>query len=154
MTAPLRLVTLKAAHDLTHAVSRGVERRGLRGSCVDSSHVQNARQIFARKWDLVVLTHLSEGPLRYMQLARAIRKEYSELTEGVLSKTLRHLTDAGLVHQVPLTRSQRAHALTADGRSIVGVLAQISELYDKYRRPDASADGSEPDELDDPHEER
>ncbi|MEV6928455.1 winged helix-turn-helix transcriptional regulator [Dactylosporangium sp. NPDC051485] len=121
---------------------------------MDSSHVQNAREIFARKWDLVVLTHLSEGPLRYTQLARAIRKEYPELTEGVLSKTLRRLTGDGLVHQVPLSRSQRAHALTTDGRSIVGVLVQISELYDKYRRPDPSADGSETDDPEDESDEK
>ncbi|MEV6922959.1 winged helix-turn-helix transcriptional regulator [Dactylosporangium sp. NPDC051485] len=118
---------------------------------MESPHEQNAKRIFARKWDFVVLTHVSDGPMRYMQLERAIRKEYPELTEGVLSKTLRRLTDDGFVQKIALTKSQRAHTLTPDGRSIVDLLAQISELYDKHRRPDDSADEPDSDEPgDDP----
>ncbi|WP_432976814.1 winged helix-turn-helix transcriptional regulator [Dactylosporangium sp. CA-233914] len=119
---------------------------------METSHLQNAREIFARKWDLVVLTHLSEGPLRYTQLAHAIRKEYPEITEGVLSKTLRRLTGDGMVHKVALTKSRRAHALTTDGRAIVGVLAQISALYDRHRRPDDPAGEADTDDPgDDPN---
>ena len=104
---------------------------------MEASHLRNVTEILARKWDLVVLTHLSDGPMRYTQLALAIRKVHPELTEGVLSKTLRRLADDGMVHKVALAASRRAHALTTEGGTVVSVLAQISAIYDSRRLPNA-----------------
>ena len=115
---------------------------------MDASHLRNVQEILARKWALVVLTHLSDGPMRYTQLAHAIRKDYPALTEGVLSKTLRRLTDDGMVRKVTSAQSRRAHALTPDGRTVINVLGQIGELYDSRRLPDPSPDEPDIDEPD------
>ncbi|WP_327009744.1 winged helix-turn-helix transcriptional regulator [Dactylosporangium sp. NBC_01737] len=105
---------------------------------MEASHLRNVTEILARKWDLVILTHLTDGPMRYTQLAQAIRKDYPELTEGVLSKTLRRLTDDRMVHKVAFGKSRRAHDLTTEGRAIVSVLAQISAIYENRRQPPMS----------------
>lgn len=95
---------------------------------VEPRHLREISEVLGHKWDLVILTHLSNGSLRYMELVHAIRVTDRDLTEGVLSKNLKRLAANGMVHQHATANAHRAYALTSRARRIVAVLAQVTDL--------------------------
>jgi DNA-binding HxlR family transcriptional regulator len=102
---------------------------------VSARHLLRVQELLGRKWELLILTRLGPGPLRYKDLARQLREIDRGLNDGVLSRTLRRLTDDGLVHRQAIG-NRHVHALTDLGRDIVTILAQITDLSDQPAEPD------------------
>ena len=91
-------------------------------------------EILGHKWDLVILARLAERPLRYTEIATQVRETSSDLTDGVLTKSLRRLTDDGLIGREQIGGHQ-VYDLTGRGRFIVATLTRIAE-YDDDADPD------------------
>src|SRR5438270_12315768 len=85
------------------------------GVCVSARHLIRVQELLGRKWDLLVLVQLGQGPLRHKDLKSRIREIDAGLNDGVLSKTLRRLADDGLIYKQPVGK-RHAHALTDLGR--------------------------------------
>jgi DNA-binding HxlR family transcriptional regulator len=102
---------------------------------VSARHLIRVQELLGRKWDLLVLVQLGQGPLRHRDLKSRIRDIDDDLNDGVLSKTLRRLADDGLIYKQPVGRGH-VHALTDLGREIVTILAQIEDLADEQADPD------------------
>lgn len=102
---------------------------------MSARHLLRVQEILGRKWELLILTQLGQGPLRHKDLARRIRVIGGDLNDGVLSRTLRRLADDGLIHKQAVGK-RHVHALTDLGRDIVHILGQITALQDE--RPDSN----------------
>ncbi|MEH1130064.1 winged helix-turn-helix transcriptional regulator [Micromonospora sp. CPCC 206061] len=103
-------------------------------------HLRRLSEILGHKWDLVILAHLAERPLRYTELSSRVREIDSDLTEGVLNKNLKRLAADGLI-QRERTNGHHVWNLTRRGRYIVATLAKIRDFDDE-----APPDGPEPDD--------
>src|SRR5438874_6343096 len=110
------------------------------GVCVSARHLIRVQELLGRKWDLLVLVQLGQGPLRHKDLKGRIREIDDGLNDGVLSKTLRRLADDGLIYKEPVGK-RHVHTLTELGREIVTILAQIEDLSDEP--PDRDEPGSD-----------
>lgn len=109
---------------------------------MDLNHLRRLSEILGHKWDLVILARLAERPLRYTEIASQVRETYSDLTEGVLSKSLRRLTEDGLIRREQLGGHQ-VYDLTRRGRNIVAALARIAEFDDDADPDDQCAEGGQ-----------
>jgi DNA-binding HxlR family transcriptional regulator len=83
-----------------------------------------AFQFLGKRWNAVVLGHLSAGPAGFRELARAI----DGISDSVLSDRLADLTKGGLITRTvdegpPLAVS---YALTERGRALMPALDQIA----------------------------
>jgi DNA-binding HxlR family transcriptional regulator len=96
---------------------------------VNINHLRRLSEILGHKWDLVILAHLAERPLRYTEVAGRVRETYSDLTEGVLSKNLKRLAANGLIYRM-WTNDHHVYDLTTRGRRIVTALVQIADFDD------------------------
>jgi DNA-binding HxlR family transcriptional regulator len=105
---------------------------------VSARHLLRIQEILGRKWDLLILTQLGQGPLRHKDLKGRIQAMGGDLNDGVLSRTLRQLANDGLIYKQPVGK-RHVHALTDLGREIVAILGQITALQDE--RPE-SDDGT------------
>ena len=112
--------------------------------CVTARHLLRVQEILGRKWELLILTQLGPGPLRHKDLARRIREIDRDLNDGVLSRTLRRLASDGLVYKQAVGK-RHVHALTDLGRTIVSILAQITELSDQPPEHGPESDEPSPD---------
>jgi DNA-binding HxlR family transcriptional regulator len=97
------------------------------------------------KWDLVILTQLGKGSLRFKDLGRRIREIDGDLNDGVLSKTLRRLADDGLIYKQAVGK-RHVHTLTDLGREIVTILAQITALHGETPDSDEPTPDEHPDD--------
>ncbi|MEU3980547.1 helix-turn-helix domain-containing protein [Streptomyces sp. NPDC026672] len=84
------------------------------------------REVLARigdKWSVVVICRLDPEPMRF----NALRRAAEGITPRVLSATLQRLERDGLVSRTvhPTVPPQVEYALTASGRSLHTVLAQL-----------------------------
>jgi DNA-binding HxlR family transcriptional regulator len=107
----------------------------LGGVWVNLNHLRRLSEILGHKWDLLILARLAERPLRYSEIACQVRETDSDLTDGVLTKNLKRLTDHGLIHREPID-GHRVYDLTRRGRFVVTTLAKIAE-FDDEDLPDA-----------------
>jgi DNA-binding HxlR family transcriptional regulator len=105
--------------------------------CVDLLGLREVLDVVSHKWDLIILAHLRERPLRYSELAQQIRQTSSDLTEGVLSKNLKRLNANGLIHRESVGNDQHVWALTPRGRHVVAGLAKIA-AFQSAEEPPAS----------------
>lgn len=96
--------------------------------CVDLRGLREVLGVISHKWDLVILTHLHERPLRYTELKLQVRDVASDLSEGVLSKNLKRLMVDGLIHQRSLGDHRHVWALTPRGRQVIAGLTQITQF--------------------------
>lgn len=77
------------------------------------------------KWSVLVITLLGDGPMRFMELKRSI----GLVSQRMLTRTLRGLERDGLVTRTvhPVVPPRVDYALTDLGRSLQGLLAQLTE---------------------------
>jgi DNA-binding HxlR family transcriptional regulator len=77
------------------------------------------------KWSFLVLTQLFEGPLRFLELQRAV----SGVSRRMLTRTLRHLEREGLVSRTvhPTAPPQVEYAVTGLGRDLEKPLLGVVE---------------------------
>src|SRR5262245_50363245 len=94
-------------------------------ACVPAAEaLARAFQFLGKRWNAVVLGHLSTGPAGFRELARAI----DGISDSVLSDRLSDLTKGGLITRTvdegpPLAVS---YALTDRGRALMPALDQIA----------------------------
>jgi DNA-binding HxlR family transcriptional regulator len=94
-------------------------------ACVPAAEaLARAFQFLGKRWNAVVLGHLSTGPAGFRELARAI----DGISDSVLSDRLSDLTRGGLIARTvdegpPLAVS---YALTDRGRALMPALDQIA----------------------------
>ena len=89
-----------------------------------------AQKVFSGKWSILIMHHLSNGPLRYGELQRRI----GEITQATLTKQLRMLEDFGLIsrHIYSEIPPKVEYSLTDLGRDFGPVLEQFKIWGDKY----------------------
>lgn len=77
------------------------------------------------KWSVLVITLLGDGPMRFMELKRAI----GLVSQRMLTRTLRGLERDGLLTRTvhPVVPPRVDYELTDLGRSLQGLLAQLTE---------------------------
>ena len=95
------------------------------GECVPASAaLARALRFLGKRWNAVVLGHLSHGPAGFRELSRAIEG----VSDSVLSDRLSELTAGGLITRTvdagpPVTVS---YALTDRGHALMPALEQIA----------------------------
>ncbi|GLI00897.1 winged helix-turn-helix transcriptional regulator [Phytohabitans aurantiacus] len=104
-------------------------------------HLRRLSEVLGHKWDLVILAHLAERPLRYTELASQVREIDIDLAEGVLNKNLKRLSANGLI-QRERTNGHHVWNLTRRGRYIVTTLAKIRD-FDHEPPPDGPESGDD-----------
>jgi DNA-binding HxlR family transcriptional regulator len=101
------------------------------------------QQLLQGKWSILVLHHLSEGPLRFNEL----RRRLPQLTAATLTSQLRYLEAHGMVRRriFPEVPPRVEYSLTDLGESFKPVLDQIQAWGTHYleRRRDADAGGGQ-----------
>lgn len=92
------------------------------------------------KWSVLVLLHLSRGTrLRFAQL----RREIDDISQRMLSVTLRKLEREGLVERTvtPTTPPRVDYALTGLGRSLIGHFDRLASWASKNQAAIETARG-------------
>ena len=99
--------------------------------------VMYAMSLIGQKWKINILWHLAdEGPLRYNEIRRGIPR----ITNVVLAKCMKELTEAGLVY-----RDQQndippvvVYSLTERGQGLIPILYRIHEWGAEQMRLDVA----------------
>lgn len=100
-------------------------RRSAGDECIPSADaLAKAFRFLGKRWNAIVLGHLSAGPAGFRELARAI----DGISDSVLSDRLADLAAGGLITRTvsegpPLAVS---YALTDRGRALMPALEQIA----------------------------
>jgi DNA-binding HxlR family transcriptional regulator len=90
--------------------------------------------MFSRKWNSLVLYHLSDGTKRHSELKRLI----SGVTQKMLTQTLRDLERFQLIHRkvYPVVPPKVEYSLTQYGKNILPILEMINtfgeEMFKAY----------------------
>ena len=72
-----------------------------------------ALELVGRRWALLVVRSLLDGPKRYGDLQRELG-----VPTNILATRLRELQEAGILHRLPLAHNQRAYALSERGAEL------------------------------------
>ena len=80
-----------------------------------------ALDIIGRRWALLVVGSLLDGPKRYGDLQRELGAP-----TNMLAARLKELQAAGILYRLPLAHNQRAYALTDRGAALRAVIAALS----------------------------
>ena len=82
------------------------------------------------KWKVLILWHLSNGPLRFCQL----KKLYPKITQKILTQQLRYLEGIGLVIRTtyPEIPPKVEYSLSELGETIKPVLDKLQEWGRQY----------------------
>ena len=101
---------------------------GLPGEQEDTATCQHISQMLARmsdKWTILVVRTLGRGPLRF----NALRREVGEISQRMLSSTLRDLEENGFVTRtvMPVIPPQVEYALTDLGRDFLVPVYGLAE---------------------------
>lgn len=91
--------------------------------CSQGCPVEAALEIIGGKWKGVTLFHLLDGKKRFNQLQR----EIGNVTQRMLTKQLRELESAGLVHReiYPVVPPKVEYSLTSKGRTLKPILEAL-----------------------------
>ena len=92
--------------------------------------VEATLSLIGRKYKPLILWHLVDCPLHYMELQRRI----PSATPKMLSQQLRDLEDCGMVHRevIPEKPPKTVYSLTAFGDSIIPVLDAMCQWGTNY----------------------
>ncbi|MFK4810940.1 winged helix-turn-helix transcriptional regulator [Devosia sp. ZW T5_3] len=84
------------------------------------------------RWSMLVLAALSDGTMRFSELARAI----GDVSKQMLSRTLKHLEEDGLIRRTlyPEVPPRVEYALTDMGRSFLIPLKTLVGWADEHHR--------------------
>ena len=90
----------------------------------------NESKVISRKWSLLIMHELSEGPVRFRELERRLYP----ITQATLTRALRQLEDDGLVHrEVYGTIPPKVeYSLTEVGAGFKTVLASLETWGNQY----------------------
>ena len=91
------------------------------------------------KWSYLLILHLSDGPLRFGQLRRAV----DDISQRMLTETLRSLQRDGLVDRTvfPTTPPSVEYRLTERGQSLLRPMRGLVDWAESHRLSiDASRD--------------
>lgn len=91
-----------------------------------------ASTIYIGKWSVSILSALREKPHRHGEL----RRRLGQVSQRILTRTLRNLESAGLVAR-SVTRSRSVaveYSLTPVGRTFIGPLTHICRWADRYHK--------------------
>lgn len=91
---------------------------------------ETAQRILQGKWTVLILYHISEGPLRFNELLRKL----PDMTHATLSKQLKQMEKNGLVlrkeyMQIP---PKVEYSMTELGRAFIPVLDCIEKWGNQY----------------------
>ena len=95
-----------------------------------------ALSMFGKKWNSLVLYHLSDSTKRYSELKRLT----NGVTQKMLTQTLRDLEKFGLIHRevYPVIPPKVEYSLTEYGKEILPILEKIQEfgkvMYGRYEK--------------------
>jgi DNA-binding HxlR family transcriptional regulator len=93
---------------------------------VEDRRLRRMQELIGRKWDLMVLVHLSERPRRFMQLVNGIRAGEESISERVLSDTLKRLSETGMVRSTTIDGTRKVWTPTPRGRHIATTIQQLA----------------------------
>jgi DNA-binding HxlR family transcriptional regulator len=80
-----------------------------------------ALELLGKRWALLIVGSLLEGPKRYGDLQRELGAP-----TNILATRLRELQDAGILYRLPLAHNQRAYALTERGAELREAIRALS----------------------------
>ena len=91
---------------------------------------ETAQRILQGKWTVLILYHISEGPIRFNELLRQL----PNMTHATLSKQLKQMEKDGLINrrefiQIP---PKVEYSLTELGRKFIPVLNAIEQWGNHY----------------------
>ncbi|MDF2653938.1 MAG: transcriptional regulator, HxlR family [Bacillota bacterium] len=104
-----------------------------------------SQKILTGKWALLILYHLSEGPVRFNELQRRL----PVLTQATLSKQLKNLEEFGLIHRTeyPQIPPKVEYSLSEIGYKFQPVLDSLeiwgSEYIEYMKKGRVSKGGEE-----------
>ena len=92
--------------------------------------VEDTLSFISGKYKPLILWHLIEQPLHYMELQRLIPKA----TPKMLSQQLHDLEECGMIHRevIPEKPPKTIYSLTAFGRSIIPILDAMCQWGTEY----------------------
>lgn len=101
--------------------------RGASGVC---PYFHAAIELIGKRWTGVILSCLTDGPLRFGELARAI----PGLSDRLLSQRLRELESEGLVERTvePGTPVKVTYALTAKGAELRPAIQELKQWANRW----------------------
>lgn len=110
-----------------------------RYDCSDGCPVEAALEVIGGKWKGVTLYHLLQGTKRFNQLQR----EVGSVTQRMLTKQLRELEAAGLVHRevYPVVPPKVEYSLTEKGLTLKPILLALKSWGETHVLP-ANAPGT------------
>lgn len=97
----------------------------IHNSCIDCGPVKELFARIASKWSVMIVTRLSAGPMRFSELKR----EVSDITQKMLTATLRTLEEDGFVRRVvtPTIPPRVDYELTELGYDLFEPLEALGE---------------------------
>ena len=95
-------------------------------------HFHAAIELIGKRWTGAILSSLTDGPLRFGELARAI----PGLSDRLLSQRLRELENEGLVERTvePGTPVKVTYALTAKGADLSPAISELRQWANRWHR--------------------
>ncbi|WP_312091434.1 winged helix-turn-helix transcriptional regulator [Aminipila sp.] len=89
-----------------------------------------SQKVLTGKWSLLIMYHLSEGPVRFNELQRRL----PNLTQATLSKQLKALEADGLIHrkEYPQIPPKVEYSMSEIGRKFKRVLESLEDWGNEY----------------------
>ncbi|WP_312352751.1 winged helix-turn-helix transcriptional regulator [Aminipila sp.] len=89
-----------------------------------------SQKVLTGKWSLLIMYHLSEGPVRFNELQRRL----PNLTQATLSKQLKALEADGLIHrkEYPQIPPKVEYSMSEIGRKFKIVLESLEDWGNEY----------------------
>lgn len=86
--------------------------------------------LIGKKWTLVVIRYLMEGPKRFNELKRAIKN----ISSKTLSQTLSDLEEKGIINRRVYTESPIGveYSLTSKGKDLIHLLQAMKSWGEKW----------------------
>lgn len=98
--------------------------------CSAGCPVEAALEVIGGKWKGVTLFHLLDGVKRFNELQRDV----GNVTQRMLTKQLRELEDAGLVHRevYPVVPPKVEYSLTEKGKTLRPILTALKAWGEEH----------------------
>ena len=95
-------------------------------------HFHHAIELIGKRWTGAIVVALTEGPMRYAEIGKAV----PGLSDRLLSQRLRELEDEGLVErQVEAGTPVRVtYSLTEAGRQLDPVLSELKSWARRWKK--------------------
>jgi len=95
-------------------------------------HFHAAIELIGKRWTGAIISALTEGPLRFGELARAV----PGLSDRLLSQRLRELEDEGLVEREvePGTPVRVSYSLTEKGADLEPAIGELKQWAKRWKR--------------------